>query len=134
MKTKKQRRTEMQVHRARRAGKVLLTGISVLCPGGGGAGTAPCDPALLAPASSCMDPEFVRRGYYMDQPFQCVDCQRQEIWTAARQKWWYEVAKGKPETGANRCNACRRIERERKAEARRVHLEGLARKLGAVGW
>ncbi|MEZ0256530.1 MAG: zinc-ribbon domain containing protein [Chthoniobacter sp.] len=73
-------------------------------------------------------PEFVARGYYVDQPFQCTDCGAQEIWTARQQKWWYEIARGGAWTIANRCRPCRRRERERKATARKVHLEGLARK------
>src|SRR4051812_7048116 len=46
------------------------------------------------------------------------------VWTATQPKWWYEVAKGGVWMTAQRCRACRRRERERKAEARRVHLEG----------
>jgi hypothetical protein len=46
-----------------------------------------------------------------------------------QQKWWYETAKGDVFTKAVRCRACRTKERARKAAARRVHLEGLARKL-----
>lgn len=92
------------------------------------AGTAPCNPALLAPYNSYGVPAFVERGYYMDVPFQCCECQKQEVWRATQQKWWYELAKGNVESRANRCNACRRKERERKAQARGVHLEGLAKK------
>ena len=73
-------------------------------------------------------PEFVRRGYYLDQPFQCQDCGVQEVWTARQQKWWYETAKGDIWTVASRCRPCRRRERERKAAARKTHLEGLAKK------
>lgn len=132
MKTKKQRREEMQARRARRAAKGPVLSGGVLRAEMGLA-TAPCDRTLLAPIASCCDPKFVRRGYYIDQPFQCIDCQRQEVWTAIRQKWWYEVAKGNVESQANRCNACRRIERERRNEARRVHLEGLAKKAPSGG-
>lgn len=90
--------------------------------------TAPCNPALLAPYNSYGQPQFVWYGFYEDQPFDCVGCGKQEVWTATQQKWWYEVAKGDVNTGASRCRNCRRKERERVAEARRVHLEGLARK------
>lgn len=83
---------------------------------------------LLAPHNSYGEPDFVRRGFYADLPFACVDCGKAEVWTATQQKWWYEVAKGDAFTTARRCRACRRRERERRAEARRVHLEGLARK------
>ncbi|MFT3786282.1 MAG: zinc-ribbon domain containing protein [Tepidisphaeraceae bacterium] len=70
----------------------------------------------------------MRLRFYEDQPFTCVDCGKHEVWSAAQQKWWYEVAKGDVWTVAQRCRLCRRRERERKNEARSVHLEGLARK------
>ncbi len=73
-------------------------------------------------------PDFVKRGYYIDVPFQCCDCGKEEVWTATRQKWWYEVAKGGRWTKAIRCRQCRRRERTRRNNARRVHLEGIARK------
>jgi hypothetical protein len=86
------------------------------------------NPELLAPNNSYGVPDFVRRGYYVDTPFRCVDCSKEEVWTGSQQKWWYEVAKGFAYSSAIRCRACRRKERERRAEARRVHLEGLALK------
>lgn len=85
-----------------------------------------CHPELLAPSNSYGVPPFVTRGYYIDLPFQCVDCQKQEVWLASQQQWWYEVAKGDVSSLANRCRPCRKIERDRKTEARRIHLEGLA--------
>lgn len=94
-------------------------------------GTAPCNPELMAPDGSYGVPEFVRLGYYTDQPFTCAGCGKQEVWRATQQKWWYEVAKGFAYSTANRCNACRRLERERQVEARRVHLEGVAKKAAA---
>lgn len=90
--------------------------------------SAPCNVSALAPYNSYGDPEFVTRGFYVDEPFICVGCGKEEVWTATRQKWWYEIAKGHPYTKASRCRACRRRERERAAKAREVHLEGLARK------
>jgi hypothetical protein len=88
----------------------------------------PVNRDALAPHNSYEEPEFVTRGFYSDQPFECVNCGKAEIWTAEQQKWWYEVAKGNAFTAARRCRVCRRRERERRAAARRVHLEGLARK------
>jgi len=73
-------------------------------------------------------PDFVARGYYVDAPFECIDCKSKEIWRATQQKWWYEVAKGDVRTGARRCRPCRRAEQARRSEARRIHLEGIARK------
>src|SRR4051812_23866080 len=84
-----------------------------------------CNASSLAPATSYSITDFWSRGYYLDKPFTCTDCGKQEVWTAAQQKWWYEVAKGDVQTTANRCRNCRRKERERKNEARRVHLDGL---------
>ena len=94
--------------------------------------TAPCNPMLLAPNNSYGLPAFVGRGYYKDEPFKCANCGSMEIWRAAQQKWWYEVAKGNVESRAKLCRKCRRLERERKAEARRVHLEGMERKRAVV--
>lgn len=65
--------------------------------------------------------------YYMDKAFTCRDCGSEELWTAKQQKWWYEVAKGNINSTAVRCRACRRREQARRAEARRIHLEGLKR-------
>lgn len=90
-------------------------------------GHAKVNPALLRPDNSYSTPDYVVRGHYIDLKFTCKDCSKQEVWSATQQKWWYEVAKGGVWTTATRCRACRRRERERKAEARRVHLEGVAR-------
>ena len=86
------------------------------------------NPAALAPNNSYGAPAFVYRGYYVDVPFRCKDCGKDEIWTATQQKWWYEVAKGFAYSIATRCRACRRKEQGRRTESRRTHLEGVARK------
>src|SRR5689334_5847440 len=44
--------------------------------------------------------------YYVDKPFQCRDCGKEEIWRAQDQKWYYEVAKGHIDATAVRCAAC----------------------------
>ena len=89
---------------------------------------APCNPALLAPYNSYGQPDFVARGYYVDVAFDCANCGTHQVWRATQQKWWYEVAKGNVESRAKLCRDCRRLERARRVEARRIHLEGLARK------
>jgi len=89
----------------------------------------PVNEALLAPNNSYGAPDFVYRGYYVDRPFRCVDCGKEEIWTGTQQKWWYEVAKGFVYTTAIRCRLCRRKKREQSEESRRMHLEGRERKL-----
>jgi hypothetical protein len=82
----------------------------------------------LKPYNSYGCPDFVQRGYYEDMPFKCQACGVAQIWTATQQKWWYEVAKGDVYSAPKLCRPCRRKEQARRAEARRVHLEGLARK------
>lgn len=86
------------------------------------------NPAALRPTGSYSIPDFVEREFYVDRVFSCKDCGKSEVWTASQQKWWYEVAKGDVWTVAVRCRPCRRRERMRKAEARRIHQEGIARK------
>lgn len=45
--------------------------------------------------------------YYIDRPFTCRRCGKREIWRAADQKWYYEVAKGHIDARAVECHACR---------------------------
>lgn len=84
--------------------------------------------SLLRPDKSYSVPEYVTRGYYVDKPFTCKDCVKQEVWRDTQQKWWYETAKGGVWMMATRCRLCRRRERERRNNACSVHLEGLLRK------
>src|SRR4051812_35983077 len=65
------------------------------------------DLSQQAPNNSYSPPEF-----YEDRPFICVDCGKEEVWTAAQQKWWYEVAKGPIYSRAVRCRACRQARRD----------------------
>ena len=50
--------------------------------------------------------------HYEDVAFRCVDCGREEVWTAEQQKWWYETAKGYLFSTAIHCHACRVARRE----------------------
>ncbi len=93
-----------------------------------GSGIARVNPDALAPNNSYGMPKFVQRGFYEDIPFTCSGCGAEQIWTGSQQKWWYEVAKGYAYSTAKYCRACRRREQTRRVEARRVHLEGVARK------
>jgi hypothetical protein len=133
VKSGKQRRTEILADRRARAEKNVAARASRVAPGADldEARTAPCNPEALAPYNSYGVPPFVARGYYVDTGFACSGCQKEEVWRATQQKWWYEVAKGNVESRAKLCRACRRVERERRAEARRIHLDGVARKLAA---
>lgn len=89
----------------------------------------PNDP-LPANKSKLRSPSCLPRlpDFYYDKEFQCRDCGKFEVWTPRQQKWWYEEIGGNIETTALRCRPCRLKERLRKAEARRIHLEGLERK------
>ena len=127
MKSGKQRRVEIKAKRKHKVAKIQLRNSQqeqqlrpVLGPA--------VNEALLAPNNSYGAPDFVYRGYYVDRPFRCVDCGKEEVWTGTQQKWWYEVAKGFVYTTAVRCRLCRRKKREQSDESRRVHLEGLERK------
>nr|AIA16700.1 putative zinc-binding domain protein [uncultured bacterium] len=71
--------------------------------------------------------------FYIDRAIVCRRCGTEEVWPAERQKWWYEVAKGNINTDAVLCRSCRETEKTRKAEARRSHLEGVARKRAKHG-
>jgi len=127
IKSGKQKRTEIKVKRKLKLAKIQSRDKPpahqlrpVLGP--------PVNEALLAPYNSYGVPDFVARGFYVDMPFLCKDCGKDELWTGTQQKWWYEVAKGSVYSGPLRCRACRRKEQARRDEARRVHLEGLERK------
>jgi Probable zinc-ribbon domain len=68
--------------------------------------------------------------YYIDYAFTCRDCGVDQLWTAKQQKWWYEIAKGKLGSTAIHCRPCRRVRQARRAQARKVHIEGMIAKFG----
>jgi len=76
--------------------------------------------------------DFLPR-FYVDRAIVCRQCGTEEVWTAERQKWWYEVAKGDINTHAVLCRSCRELRSAQKAEARRIHLDGLAKKRAKRG-
>ena len=122
MKSNKQKREEIKANRLKRAKKLRAINIFEKTPRTLGAVVA--DHAALAHNNTygCL-PLF-----YIDRIFVCKDCGKEDVWTAKQQKWWYEIAKGHIDSVAVRCRPCRKNERERKAEARRVQQEGLAKK------
>jgi hypothetical protein len=71
---------------------------------------------------------YLKAGWYRDEPFICADCGKLEVWTAAQQKWWYEVAKGGILTKATRCRQCRKVDRERRDVHRARSIAGAAAK------
>ena len=123
MKSVKQRRAEMIAKRKKRAVKSKPK-----APAPAPYRMVPVNEKLLAPNNSYGAPDFVKRGFYLDRPFRCVDCNKEGVWTGSQQKWWYEVARGFVYSMAVRCRVCRWKQRERRDEARRIHLQGLLEK------
>ena len=50
--------------------------------------------------------------YYIDQPFTCRKCGKNEIWKAKDQKWYYEEAKGHIDARAVECHDCRKKKKQ----------------------
>ncbi|QQL43901.1 zinc-ribbon domain containing protein [Sulfuriroseicoccus oceanibius] len=71
--------------------------------------------------------------YYRDVEFVCRDCGKDEVWTARRQKVYYEELGGEIEGRPVRCALCRKLERERKAEVTRSMREGMRQMRGEAG-
>jgi hypothetical protein len=90
------------------------------------------DPTRLAPDGSYGVPDFVHRGYYVDVAFRCVDRAAEGVWTAQRQKWWYEVAQGGVWTTARRCRACRAKKRAEREAAHAASIAGGLLKLARM--
>ena len=131
MKSGKQRRAELKTKRKQREAKQQSLSDRAAARRRGPSERRPSTKTLLAPYKSYGAPGYVMRGYYQDVPFRCQGCGKEETWTAAQQKWWYEVAKGYVYSTAKLCRPCRKKAQARRAEARRVHLEGIARKKAA---
>lgn len=77
MKSGKQKRLEIKAKRKQKTAKIqsnhkqqALRLRPVLGP--------PVNEALLAPNNSYGEPDFVYCGYYVDRPFRCVDCGKEE--------------------------------------------------------
>lgn len=101
------------------------------------AGIDTCDPNIDPPAGAVIadQRELAHNNtygrlprFYVDKVVVCRQCSTEEVWIAARQKWWYEVAKGNINTDAVLCRACGEKEKARKKEARRIHQNGLVKK------
>ena len=65
------------------------------------------DPGKLAHISTYGD----LPTHYIDQPFTCQDCGKEQIWRAEDQKWYYEEAKGHIDAVAVECHDCRKAKR-----------------------
>jgi hypothetical protein len=77
------------------------------------------DTSKQATNNSYSPPEF-----YVDQKFKCIGCGAVEIWTALRQKQYYEEWK-KPIYGrAVRCRPCRKRHKEERDKQRERSISG----------
>ena len=101
------------------------------------AGIDTTDPSTIPPSGAVLadQKELLHNNtygrlpcFYVDKAVACRQCGTEEVWTAERQKWWYEVAKGNINTEAVLCRTCRAHEKQIKKEARCVHMEGLRKK------
>ncbi len=92
MKSPKQRRQEIEARRLQRAERKACRANAR--PVDRPPRTVEVTPASLRPTTRYGIPEFVRRGHCRDRPFRCKDCGVDELWTAAQQRWWYEVGRG----------------------------------------
>ena len=126
MKSGRQRRDEILSRRRLRAEAAMRFSIRPWSTVGIPSGALLADQSLLL-HDNTYGP---RPLYYVDVSFSCVDCAKSEVWTAVQQKWWYEGAKAKIDSRANRCRECRRKRRLRRSQDRRVHIEGLMTKYG----
>lgn len=129
MKSNKQRRAEIMAARIKRKRKQIDCARRPHPAIVHAANAAPVDESVLLPTNSYGAPVWQMRGYYLDTAFVCMDCGAHCIWTAERQKWWYEVAHGHPDTIAVRCKPCRAKERARKQAARAASEAGRIRKM-----
>lgn len=64
----------------------------------------PADVSRLVPSNSY---GAACKQFYEPVPFRCMDCGKEEIWTARQQKWWYEDCQGSIYSTATRCLPCR---------------------------
>ena len=120
MNSGKQKRARIMARRQQRRERETIAALAAAQAGDAPHGGLPVDESRLAWAgyNSYGAPDFVMRGRYLDRPFTCRDCGRQELWSAAQQKWWYETAHGSLYTTAVRCRACRKARRERIEKSR----------------
>ncbi|MCU0714476.1 MAG: zinc-ribbon domain-containing protein [Pirellula sp.] len=63
-------------------------------------------------------------NWYIDKPFTCCECGREDVWTAQQQKWYYEVAKGSLFATATHCRECRNRIRDARDEQRKKSEAG----------
>jgi hypothetical protein len=65
--------------------------------------------------------------FYYDKIYNCVDCEKEEVWTAQQQKYWYEEERAYLGSHAIRCTLCRAWINALKEEQQR-HMKYMASK------
>ncbi len=65
--------------------------------------------------------------FYVDKRFNCQDCGAHEVWTAKKQKWWFEIAKGNIDSTAIHCLNCRVKRRKEKEQQKMLMCEAAKR-------
>jgi hypothetical protein len=55
--------------------------------------------------------------FYIDKPFRCRECGKEEIWKATDQKWYYEETKAHIDAIAVRCHGCRNARKKNSVRA-----------------
>jgi hypothetical protein len=73
---------------------------------------APVDPGRVPPYPDVLrERDGTYRDFFEDIGFTCRGCDTEQVWTAADQKWWFEVAGGSLYSTAIRCLPCRTARR-----------------------
>ena len=121
MKSNKQRRLEIKTRRQRKSGT---------------SGDGTFDPRNFRPGS-CVTADHAKLAhnsyycelpiFYVDKTFNCRACGSQNTWSAKKQKWWYEIAKGRIESIAIYCRDCR-IKRRKEKEVQKTRMAELAKR------
>ena len=83
---------------------------------------------LQAPANT-----YSPKVFYVDRPFRCVGCGKQQIWTAEDQMFWHETLKGTIYTTPKHCRTCRQHERRKHLAQRERSVAGAAKKRANAG-
>jgi hypothetical protein len=106
----KQKRTALEAKRLRRKRKVLRTKRAQSPDKQLAAYDTGFPPGAIAANLKAQAPNSsyaVAKLYYVDEPFDWVDCGKHAVWTASQQQWYFEVAKRPIYGRAIRCRPCR---------------------------
>lgn len=119
MKSNKQRRLEIKAKRLKKKAGLKLGPKKLKLD------SVEADPSKLS--HNFYYSTFIGTSFkYWDKPFKCRICGTLEVWTAKKQKWWYETAKGLLDSTAIHCKSCRVKLREKK-EIQKAHMAEMAK-------